>query len=187
MPPVTPIKAEKVKKKEVVAENRDAVGGLRTARAIQSLGRDGGSAIDDSDDVDSDYAKHQKSLAHQRRIEKRGGKTLSVQDILPFKVVPIILPLSIRDLESVVALQNAAFTDPNHRASGETVCLTRFAIRQMTPDMEPVPQMSRIVSSQRHESGRQVFEVAPKEHDELVPGIRRALTFGPQAKVAYQY
>lgn len=40
----------------------------------------------------------------------------------PTNLHPYTRPLTISDLESVIALENAAFTDPNERATREKVC-----------------------------------------------------------------
>ncbi|ROW14580.1 hypothetical protein VPNG_03243 [Cytospora leucostoma] len=77
-------------------------------------------AIDDADDiVDDEFAELQRTLSAKRREEKDKGRDNRIQDILPFPFAPNIRPLGISDLQSVIALENAAFPDPQHRASPE--------------------------------------------------------------------
>ncbi|KAH8889767.1 hypothetical protein GQ53DRAFT_722732 [Thozetella sp. PMI_491] len=138
MAPVTPTKADKAKKLAEIAEATRGIAALRVNEVPKLPSRDAGSAIDDTDDVDSDYAKRQKSLTQQRRAEKRGLKVVSFQDVLPFKAVPIVLPLSLRHLESVVALERASFTNPEHRAKQETVspdCPSHLEFPQTCPGL----------------------------------------------------
>jgi hypothetical protein len=78
-------------------------------------------AIDDSADADGDFADVQRTLSQRRRQEKENAKkALSIQEILPFHFSPTIRPLTASDLESCVALENAAFAK-EHRASREKV------------------------------------------------------------------
>lgn len=77
-------------------------------------------AIDDTDDVvDDEFAELARTLSAKRREEKEKGKENRIQEILPFPFAPNIRPLGISDLQSVIALENAAFADPQHRASPE--------------------------------------------------------------------
>lgn len=73
-------------------------------------------AVDESDDVDSDFASTQKQLSQKRRAAK-DSPAARLQKALPCHWSPNTRPLTISDLDSVVALENASFTDPNHRAS----------------------------------------------------------------------
>ena len=78
-------------------------------------------AIDDSADVDGDFADVQRTISQKRRQEKEAAKKeISIQEILPFHFSPIVRPLTVSDLESCVALENAAFSE-EHRASREKV------------------------------------------------------------------
>lgn len=75
---------------------------------------------DEASDVDDEFASLQRSMSAKRR-DQRLGKC-HIQDILhPIPFVPLIRPLGISDLPSAVALENAAFTDPEHRASADKV------------------------------------------------------------------
>ncbi|KAK4450685.1 hypothetical protein QBC34DRAFT_62646 [Podospora aff. communis PSN243] len=75
-------------------------------------------AVDESDDVDSDFASTQKRLSQKRRAAKDSPEA-RLQKALPCQFLPNTRPLTVSDLESVVALENAAFPNPEHRASRE--------------------------------------------------------------------
>ncbi|KAI3402133.1 hypothetical protein diail_62 [Diaporthe ilicicola] len=74
---------------------------------------------DDDDDVDDQFAELQRTMSAKRRDDKEKGRENRLQEILPFTFAPNIRPLGISDLRSTVALENAAFLDPQHRASPE--------------------------------------------------------------------
>lgn len=82
------------------------------------------SAVDDSDEADGDYVMLQKSLSQKKRAAKEGDSRL--QKVLPFQFLPNIRPLTISDLDSCIALENAAFPDPEHRATPEKVRASSF-------------------------------------------------------------
>ncbi|KAI0430154.1 hypothetical protein F5Y09DRAFT_238411 [Xylaria sp. FL1042] len=71
-------------------------------------------AIDDTEDLPDDDVEFRKSISCGRRRHKD-----SIQDLLPFPFSPLTRPLSISDLESCVALENAAFPNPTARCSRE--------------------------------------------------------------------
>jgi hypothetical protein len=77
-------------------------------------------AVDESSDVDGDFASTQKMLSQKRRAAKDSPE-VRLQKALPFigTFSPNIRPLTISDLESCIALENAAFPNPEHRASPE--------------------------------------------------------------------
>jgi len=77
-------------------------------------------AVDDSDDFDSEYAATQEALSQQRRAAKVVPE-LRLQKALPCAFCPNVKPLNMSDWEAVVALENAAFPNPEHRASEEKV------------------------------------------------------------------
>ncbi len=83
-------------------------------------------AVDDSEDLDDDYVEVQKTISGDRR---RQSKSL-IQRILPFTFSPLVRPLSIRDADCCTVLENAAFTNPEHRCSRDKVstdsCLLYF-------------------------------------------------------------
>jgi hypothetical protein len=79
-------------------------------------------AIDD-EEADEEFADLQRTMSSKRRDDKEKVKENRIQEILPFPFAPNIRPLGISDLRSTVALENAAFSDPKHRASPEKVCL----------------------------------------------------------------
>ncbi|KAI1744139.1 hypothetical protein F4680DRAFT_444171 [Xylaria scruposa] len=71
-------------------------------------------AVDDSD-LPDDVVEIQKTISNERRC--RQNKEMLIQDLLPFPFSPLIRPLTISDLESCIALENAAFGNPAHRCS----------------------------------------------------------------------
>lgn len=75
-------------------------------------------AVDESSDVDGDFASLQKMLSQKRRAAKDSPE-VRLQKALPFlgTFAPNIRPLTINDLEACIALENAAFPNPEHRAS----------------------------------------------------------------------
>lgn len=75
-------------------------------------------AVDMDEDVDEGFAALQRSLSHKRREEE--SNTSPIQKILPFTFAPNIGPLGISDLDSCVALENAAFP-AHHRATRDKV------------------------------------------------------------------
>lgn len=76
-------------------------------------------AVDDTDEADGEFVMLQKTLSQKKRAAKDSESR--IHKVLPFAFSPNIRPLSVSDLESVVALENAAFHDPAHRASPEKV------------------------------------------------------------------
>lgn len=83
---------------------------------------DDGTAVDeDDDDLDDDLAELQRIQSAKRREGKDKNSKNRIQEILPFPFAPNTRPLGISDLQSVVALENAAFSDPQHRATQEKV------------------------------------------------------------------
>lgn len=81
-------------------------------------------AFDDDDDddlLDDDVVELARIQSAKRREGKEKAHQNRIQEILPFPFAPLIRPLGISDLQSVVALENAAFQDPQHRASPEKV------------------------------------------------------------------
>ncbi|KAI1321993.1 hypothetical protein F5Y16DRAFT_387935 [Xylariaceae sp. FL0255] len=75
-------------------------------------------AVDDTEDLSDDFVEMQKTISNERRREKNAHGH-GISDLLPFQFAPNIRPLTISDLESCVALENAAFANPNHRCSKE--------------------------------------------------------------------
>lgn len=76
---------------------------------------------DEDDDLDDEFAELQRIQSAKRREGKDKSHKNRIQEILPFPFAPNIRPLGISDLQSVVALENAAFSNPQHRASPEKV------------------------------------------------------------------
>ncbi|KAL2880708.1 hypothetical protein SGCOL_004087 [Colletotrichum sp. CLE4] len=72
-------------------------------------------AIDSSDEADDEYIEAQMSQSELKKKQQTQRRT--IQHIVPFKWSPLVLPLTESNLESCVALEDAAFTDPSHRAT----------------------------------------------------------------------
>lgn len=77
-------------------------------------------AIDDSDDGDELYVEIQKSISDLKK--RRASGRVSLHD-LPFRWSPLILPLTESNVNSCVVLEEAAFPNPDHRATREKVRL----------------------------------------------------------------
>lgn len=78
-------------------------------------------AIDDSEDLDDDMVQLQQIKSETRRRQSKAGGESRIQQLLPVPFLPNIRPLTISDLESCVALENASFSDPGHRCTREKV------------------------------------------------------------------
>ncbi|KAI0132330.1 hypothetical protein BJ170DRAFT_242931 [Xylariales sp. AK1849] len=76
-------------------------------------------AIDDSEDLDDGDVEIKKTISETRRRQSKHNGDVRVQEILPFQFLPNIRPLTVSDLDSCVALENAAFISPQHRCSPE--------------------------------------------------------------------
>ncbi|KAI1491383.1 hypothetical protein F5X96DRAFT_481734 [Biscogniauxia mediterranea] len=82
-------------------------------------------AIDDTEYLADDLVTAQKNISDNRRQCKMHK---GIHDILPVPFSPNIRPITLSDLESCIALENAAFPNPDHRCSREkfeyrlTVC-----------------------------------------------------------------
>lgn len=81
---------------------------------------DNDDAVDESGEADGDFVMLQKNLSQKKRAAK-GCSDSRIQKVLPFPFLPNIRPLTASDLDSVVALENAAFHNPEFRASKEKV------------------------------------------------------------------
>ncbi|KAK4238386.1 putative nucleolar GTP-binding protein 1 [Achaetomium macrosporum] len=70
--------------------------------------RESDQAVDESSDVDGDFAELQKMLSQKRRAAKDSPES-RLRQALPFitEFVPFIRPLTISDLDSCIALENA--------------------------------------------------------------------------------
>ncbi|KAI2621356.1 polyamine acetyltransferase, variant [Xylaria nigripes] len=75
-------------------------------------------AVDDTEDLPNDLAHIQKTVSGERRC-RRGQQVHGIQDLLPFSFSPLIRPLTISDINSCIALENAAFPNPGHRCTPE--------------------------------------------------------------------
>jgi hypothetical protein len=79
-------------------------------------------AVDDSEDLPDDLVRIQKTISGERRLQQNRPKP-GIQDLLPFPFSPLIRPLTVSDLESCVALENAAFANPAHRCTRDKVSM----------------------------------------------------------------
>lgn len=77
-------------------------------------------AIDDSDDGDEGYVEAQRTLCEHKQ-KRPTSANLRVQEIVPFHFSPLVQPLTSSSVESCVALEDAAFPNPDHRATREKV------------------------------------------------------------------
>lgn len=81
----------------------------------------GEGAVDDvdDDDLDDGLVALQRSISNKRR---EGASNASpIQKVLPFPFAPNVRPLTISDVDSCVSLENAAFSNKQHRASRDKV------------------------------------------------------------------
>lgn len=99
----------------------DAKDGDPLSAAIDDRNSDEAVDDDEDDDLDDEFAELQRIQSAKRREGKEKSHKNRIQEILPFPFAPNIRPLGISDLQSVIALENAAFSDPQHRASPEKV------------------------------------------------------------------
>lgn len=76
-------------------------------------------AVDDSEDLDEEFVQVQQTSSWTRRRQSLNSDT-RLKDVLGFQFRPNVRPLTISDLESCVALENAAFSR-RHAASREKV------------------------------------------------------------------
>lgn len=95
---------------------------MDTSDLPTSQPEEGKSAIDDSADEDEEVVELMriKSADHHKGKQSK-KKGLRVQEILPFHFSPIFLPLTEYHINSALALENAAFTNPAHRCSPDKV------------------------------------------------------------------
>ncbi|KAH0433633.1 acetyltransferase [Colletotrichum camelliae] len=75
-------------------------------------------AIDDSDDGDESYVEAQRFRSEQKQ-KRPQTHSLRVQEIFPVHFSPLVQPLTSSSVESCVVLENAAFPNPDHRATRE--------------------------------------------------------------------
>lgn len=109
-------------------------GGLAKPDPAQQQQQAAETAVDDTEDLFDDQAVEEKRknlgyTTRRRQSNNRPGrraaaaphKFTKVEAVLPFRFHPNIRPLTIADLESCVALEDAAFADPEHRCTREKV------------------------------------------------------------------
>lgn len=76
---------------------------------------------DDDEDLDDELAQLQRTQSAKRREAKDLSHKSRIQELLGITFAPNCRPLGVSDLQSVVALENAAFPDPEHRATADKV------------------------------------------------------------------
>ncbi|KAM0268519.1 hypothetical protein ACHAQH_009979 [Verticillium albo-atrum] len=76
-------------------------------------------AIDDSVDEDEDTVEIRRIQSAEHKRQRKDSTALRVQSIVPFHFSPLFLPLTVSSLNSCQALEDAAFTNPDHRCYPE--------------------------------------------------------------------
>ncbi|KAH7160820.1 hypothetical protein EDB81DRAFT_839290 [Dactylonectria macrodidyma] len=79
-----------------------------------------GDAIDDDGDADEEMVMAKRNFT-QLRIQKRNSEAGLMKKVIPFHWAPMLSPLTENDIETCVTLENAALSDPTHRASRENI------------------------------------------------------------------
>ncbi|KAF3067490.1 Polyamine N-acetyltransferase 1 [Daldinia childiae] len=144
-------------------------------------------AVDDSEDLpDDDFIKatQTKNYTQRHHHNRPPGRLGRVQELVPFPFLPNVRPLTISDLESCVALEDAAFADPAHRATREKfeyrlsvcpeLCLGLFCT--VAPDKTEGFEIDTLPTAHPVETGREngaksvlmAHIVATRSHDEIV-------------------
>lgn len=100
-------------------------GGVEAMYASDLVALDDG-AVDDSEDLDDDFVNVQKTMNDVRRGMSIAKGDNRIQDMLPFHFSPNCRPLTVSDLDSCDALEQAAFSDPKYRCSREKVSFSVF-------------------------------------------------------------
>lgn len=75
---------------------------------------------DEGSDADDAFTSLQRIMSAKRR-EKIMSKSRIQMNLDPIPFQPVVRPLRTSDLASAIALENAAFSDPQHRASADKV------------------------------------------------------------------
>lgn len=102
-------------------------GGIQAMYA-SDLTAAGDAAVDDSEDLDDDFVNVQKTMNDVRRGASIIKSDTRVQEMLPFHFSPNCRPLTVSDLDSCVALEEAAFSDPKYRCPREKVSPLRLSL-----------------------------------------------------------
>ncbi|PSS02129.1 hypothetical protein BD289DRAFT_449932 [Coniella lustricola] len=72
---------------------------------------------DDDEDLDDEFADLQRIQSAKRREARDMANKCRIRELLRIPFAPNIRPLGIYDIDSVVALEHAAFHNPEHQAS----------------------------------------------------------------------
>ncbi|RBQ90979.1 hypothetical protein VDGD_20479 [Verticillium dahliae] len=78
-------------------------------------------AIDDSVDEDEEMVEIRRIQSAEHKRQRKDSTAQRVQSIVPFHFSPLFLPLTVASVNSCQALEDAAFTNPNHRCHPEQV------------------------------------------------------------------
>ncbi|OTB00098.1 hypothetical protein M426DRAFT_324603 [Hypoxylon sp. CI-4A] len=173
------------------------VGAGRADKATSSLSSDEESllkkvvaiaenAVDDTEDLPPErelVEVKKKSNGYSRR-HAVDGKLAKIRELVPFPFHPNVRPLTISDLESCVALEDAAFANPAHRCTREKfeyrlsacpeLCLGLFCT--MTPASAERFQINTFPPAHPVETGRSdgarsvlvAHIVSTKSHSDVV-------------------
>ncbi|KAI1496550.1 hypothetical protein F5X99DRAFT_422003 [Biscogniauxia marginata] len=106
-------------------EDQDQVPSTSAAADAARSGAE--NAIDDTEYLSDDLANANQIISNDRR-RRQSQLHAGIQGVLPFPWSPLLRPMTISDIESCIALENAAFPNPAHRCSRDkfeyrlTVC-----------------------------------------------------------------
>lgn len=78
-----------------------------------------GDAIDDGD-ADDDMVTSKRNTA-QLRVQRRKSEAALLKKVIPFHWAPMLSPLTENDIDTCMALETAALSDPTHRSTREKV------------------------------------------------------------------
>lgn len=98
-------------------------------------------AIDDSDDGDESYVEAQRIRSEQKQ-KRPQTDSLRVQEIFPVHFSPLVQPLTSSSVESCVVLENAAFPNPDRRATREKVSQLFFSFPLGQHGVSPIAPLS---------------------------------------------
>ncbi|XXG99192.1 hypothetical protein Hte_005527 [Hypoxylon texense] len=169
---------------QILLSRLDAINGsLNLSASAKTKGKKGKkeeqdpeTAVDDTEDLfDDDVVEEKRKtggyirrrLSNNLRSGRHGGnadaetaprKFAKVEAVLPFAFHPNVQPLTISDLESCVALENAAFPDPEHRCTRE-----KFEYRLRTCPELCLGLFCTVVPSEIKDTGFEI-ETLPTAH-----------------------
>lgn len=106
-----------------MAEPTNTMNHVKPTIAGETAGMMSECAIDETEEVNDHFvlAQRAEKIQAEQRLHPRTTGPLRVQDVVPFRFSPNFLPLTISNWEACVALENAGFTNPQHRCTPEKV------------------------------------------------------------------